>query len=496
MKTRFSNDELKELDSLKALAIDGISDGVMICAINSDGPIIIYVNNAWQKITGYEATEVIGTKPKFLAKNDLDQPGLRDLRQAIYEQQPVTVTLRNYRKDGALFWSSLSVSPFFNQDNQLTHYFGLVRDCTAEKLAEDQLMATLRRMDTLGSLSTEGLLTFDSTGYVSYVNDAFLEFTGLSKPSVMSCNIVTFDQLFARTCCNNQSTPGLSECINDIREEQCETREIEIQHPIKRILERRIRKSEYDTMLAIYYVDITKTREIEDLKSEFMATAAHELRTPMASILGFSELLLLREFNAVDCREMLGIICTQSKRVNDLLNELLDLAKIESRKGMDFSFEVTDLRLAVEQVTRSYYANGVDLLIELPSEPHWVSIDQPKIIQALNNLISNAIKFSSPGAPVRISMTTLNCGSTNTVMLNVFDTGIGMTQEQLSHLGERFYRADNSGKILGTGLGVALVMEIAKIHKGGLQVKSEPNRGSCFSLILPLAIPDVADVTK
>jgi signal transduction histidine kinase len=249
-------------------------------------------------------------------------------------------------------------------------------------------------------------------------------------------------------------------------------------------------------MLAIYYVDITKTREIEDLKSEFMATAAHELRTPMASILGFSELLLLREFNAVDCREMLGIICTQSKRVNDLLNELLDLAKIESRKGMDFSFEVTDLRLAVEQVTRSYYANGVDLLIELPSEPHWVSIDQPKIIQALNNLISNAIKFSSPGAPVRISMTTLNCGSTNTVMLNVFDTGIGMTQEQLSHLGERFYRADNSGKILGTGLGVALVMEIAKIHKGGLQVKSEPNRGSCFSLILPLAIPDVADVTK
>jgi signal transduction histidine kinase len=238
-------------------------------------------------------------------------------------------------------------------------------------------------------------------------------------------------------------------------------------------------------LLAVYYHDIPQKKEIELLKSEFMATAAHELRTPMSSILGFSELLLVHEFERTDQKEMLTIIAEQARRINGMLNELLDLEKIEARQGMDFDLKIHDLRQIVENVTDSFATSCSNFTLEFPTEPLLANIDQAKIIQALNNLISNAIKFSPKDAPIHIASTIKTCQIGSRISISIHDCGIGMTPDQVAHMGERFYRADTSGRVLGTGLGVALVMEIAKFHGGSLKIKSQLGAGSSFTLELP-----------
>jgi signal transduction histidine kinase len=223
------------------------------------------------------------------------------------------------------------------------------------------------------------------------------------------------------------------------------------------------------------------------MKTEFLSTAAHELRTPLASIHGFSELLLKRDFDAATRRDLLQTIHRQSTNLAGLVNELLDLARIEARADKDFRLEVQPLQPIVEATVRYLLVPDDPRPIGLKLAPvlPLVRVDAAKLEQALLNVLSNAYKYSPGGGGVELE-TFLGEGG-GEVGIAIRDRGIGMSAEEVGRVCERFFRADTSGAIPGTGLGMSLVKEIMEILGGRIVIDSHPGRGSTVTLWLPAA---------
>jgi signal transduction histidine kinase len=238
----------------------------------------------------------------------------------------------------------------------------------------------------------------------------------------------------------------------------------------------------------LYFRDITQQTELDQIKSEFLSTAAHELRTPMASILGFSEVLLKTQVDESTSGEFLGIIYEQSNNMARILDELLDLARMEARRGKDFKLARIDLGALIADVVRSYkYPPGRPTAdVDLPASSLTVTADAGKLRQALLNVLSNAYKYSPDGGPVLVSANSVEHQGCLMACIKIADRGLGMTEEQVRHVCERFYRADKSGKLPGSGLGMSIVKEIVELHGGTLSIASVLGQGSTISLFVPM----------
>jgi signal transduction histidine kinase len=179
-----------------------------------------------------------------------------------------------------------------------------------------------------------------------------------------------------------------------------------------------------------------------------------------------------------------------------IINELLDLARIEARRGKDFTIERVDVGELLRDVVGGFKTPGGRPSPTEPSSdgPLWVSADRKKLIQAVSNVISNAYKYSPDGGAVGIDLATLpgNDDLPSRIGIRITDYGIGMTPEQLTHVCERFYRADTSGKIPGTGLGMSIVKEIVELHGGDLEITSKVGAGTTVMLWLPTSTVESA----
>jgi signal transduction histidine kinase len=259
---------------------------------------------------------------------------------------------------------------------------------------------------------------------------------------------------------------------------------IELSGTEQRILGVRLRVSDAEAVSQILYLrDVTHETEVDRMKSEFLSHAAHELRTPMASIYGFSELLLEMDFDEATRRDLLETIHRQTQWLVDIINELLDLARIEARQGKDFTIEDIDLKALVQSaiddlpLDRNRWPLDSDLEVAIGP----VKADPAKLKQALVNVLGNAQKYSPLGGRIRVAIVA-KPGSTGVA---ISDQGIGMTGDQIKRIGERFWRADTSGKIPGTGLGMTIVKEILQFHGGHVDVRSQFGVGTTITLWLP-----------
>ena len=263
-------------------------------------------------------------------------------------------------------------------------------------------------------------------------------------------------------------------------------RVIELKAPASRVLEISLRTSATGGVSQVLHVrDITHESDVDRMKSEFLATAAHEMRTPMASIHGFSELLLHADYPPAERREMLEIIHRQSGLMAAIINELLDLVRIEERRGKDFRLEAIDAGELVREALASFRLppGRQAPQIEAPAQPCRLRGDRKKLLQVLNNVLANAYKYSPAGGAVTIALG-IESGQ---VALRISDCGIGMSADEAARVFERFYRADASGKIPGTGLGMSIVREIVELHGGSVSLSSTPGAGTTVSVFLPQA---------
>ncbi len=480
-------------------ALQASSNGIVISDMTQPGHPIVYANDAFTRITGYELAEVIGSNCRFLQGDETAQPELDTLREALETETDCQVVLRNFRKDGTMFWNELSMAPVRDpQTGRVTHYVGVQNDVTDKRDAEARMFEWFVRLDTIFTLSPDGFVSFDAAGRLAFANPAFERMVGLNVGELEGMSIEAFDACLRERCDPAQLFPALSDCMADC--DQCDDRancarshgrnQLTLLQPTHRVLSRSIRQAGSDAASrVIYFRDITRETEVDRMKSEFLSTAAHELRTPMASIMGFSELLLNRKYDEVRTRDLLETINRQSTRLTNLLNELLDLARIEARAGKDFKVDRIGLDSIVRETLKALMMPGdrrqvvVTRLDPMP----WVDVDAAKIQQALTNILSNAYKYSPEGGEIALRVLLEGEGNGRRVGMEVTDRGIGMTREQTARAFERFFRADTSGNIPGTGLGLSLVKEIIELHGGSVTLESRHGEGTRITLWLPVA---------
>ncbi len=233
--------------------------------------------------------------------------------------------------------------------------------------------------------------------------------------------------------------------------------------------------------------DITLERRMNEAKTEFVRHVAHELRTPLTSIGAYSEMLL--DGDASDTatqREYLTIINSEADRLTRMINELLDIARIESGRR-ELRPSPLDLRPHLERLKAILDSQtgkaGHSLLIEIPAGEFPILADPDLLDQALLNLAGNAIKYSPDGGEVRVKAE----NSGDDVLVRVSDQGIGISTEDQKRLFQKFFRVrtDRTKEIVGTGLGLATVKSIMDAHGGRIEVSSEAGKGSTFTLSFP-----------
>ena len=374
----------------------------------------------------------------------------------------------------------------------ISRYLGLLRrDAQARKAAQAQIQERTEQLNAVFEISPDGFVSFDQNFCVKFVNPAFRQMTGLGSAALEGMDENDFSAWLASLCDPASRFTGLRALRGTVQDKVAPAQEtIELKDLGHRILQVQLRLSESGTVSQILYVrDITHETEVEALKSEFLATAAHELRTPMASIYGFSEVLLTLGADAESQKEFLGIIHKQSRLMVDILNELLDLARIEARRGKDFKFTELTLQDLLADLIRAFQCppGRAPPELEAPKQSIILLADSGKLRQALLNVLSNAYKYSPDGGAVHILVELQQTSDqTQRVAIHISDHGMGMTADQSSKVFTRFYRADTSGRVPGTGLGMSITKEIVEHHKGSISVISAPGEGTQVSIFLPV----------
>jgi PAS domain S-box-containing protein len=232
--------------------------------------------------------------------------------------------------------------------------------------------------------------------------------------------------------------------------------------------------------------DVSHLKKLERMKDEFLSTAAHELRNPITSILGFSELLLTRADLLEEERErFLHYINEHASHLKKLVGDLLDISRIDSGAGIITRAEPLSLSALLEQEMQAWQAANPKHTYHLQADDHCPKVyaDHDRVLQVIRNLLSNATKYSPSGGTITLCASPVG----GYLEITVADEGIGMTDEELTHLFEKFWRADASSTAIGgTGLGLVIVRHIVEQHGGHIWIDSVKGKGTTVHFTLPL----------
>lgn len=413
------------------------------------------------------------------------------------------------RSDGREFVAEISLSR--THWNQSTFVLLHARDITARREIEEQLkdyrlnlerQVELRtgelhqrtaQLNTIFEMSPDGLISFDSQYRVVSANAAAYRLLGIAEGVLLQLHEDELSKLINARGAPGVPFPGVASirAMGSVDASSSGHRsQFELTPLPNRVLEATLCQSAYPGVSQILYLrDVTTEREVDRMKNEFLATAAHELRTPMASVYGFSELLLDRSLDEQSRLEMIQIVHVQARLVKSIVDELLDLARIDARRGKDFKREATSLQGLVNRCISMFQPPETRDSPRFEGhfeEDFLVDVDEQRIAQAMLNVLSNAYKYSPDGGTVEVSLLPGRSERQNFVGIAIKDYGIGMTQTQLARVCERFYRADFSGTIPGTGLGMSIVKEVVELHGGSIELESQFGAGTLVTLWLPV----------
>lgn len=494
---------LAEAQMRWSLAMRGANDGVWDWNLQTDK---VYFSDRWKTMLGYEIDEIKDLPDEWKSRvHPEDYQRSIELLEAHLrgETEFYNNEHRLRCKDGSYKWILARGKAFIDEHGKPIRITGSHTDISDKKMADAIIMDRTQQLDEIFALSPDGFVSFDQHGQFKYANPAFLQLTGLEAGKLKGLKEAEFSLLLADQCKPDGRFIGIAALRgrlaatempqhNEAGSNKINGQIVELAGPGNRLLEISLKMSRSETVSEILYVrDVTHEVEVSRIKSEFLSTAAHELRTPMSSIYGYSELLLARPFNADQQREFHEIIHKQAALVSEILNELLDLQRIESRRGKDFVLIKLDLAELIKETVAMYKipAGRTAPKILLPNASAHIRADRSKMIQVINNVLSNAYKYSPAGGDVEIEVVAeASPEKAELIGIRIADHGIGMTTEQLARVCERFYRADTSGLLPGTGLGMSIVKEIVELHHGYVDLSSQYGVGTTVTLWLPLEV--------
>ena len=481
------------------------NDAVLITEaepIAQPGPRILYVNEAFTRITGYSLEEVLGKTPRILQGAKTDRAALNKVRAALSLWQPVSAELINYRKDGSEFWVEISIVPVANKDGWYTHWISVQRDISERKQAEQALRQSEERFLSLIENALDIVTILEADGTVQYESPSVEKVLGYQSPDLAGKNL--FEYIHPDDVDNTRHT-----FINTIHNPDTAL-SIEFRRRHKdgswRIFEAISQKFiDYTetTRIVVNSRDITERKRLDEirlalereqelsaLKIRFFSMASHEFRTPLSTILASAQILENCQPEGLTGEKIarnLNRIQSSVKHMTQLLNDILTINRAETGK-LEFTPKLLDLEKfcqnLVEEIQLST-GSQYTITFRYQGQCNQAYLDEKLLRSILANLVSNAIKYSPPGSNVEF---VLKCEQ-GKAMLCIQDGGIGILPADLKQLFEPFHRGKNVRNIPGTGLGLVVVQKCVDLHGGSIKVDSEVGVGTTVIVHLPLTQP-------
>lgn len=465
------------------------------------------VNHSLCRLVGYDEAELLALSFQDITHPDDLDADLNQVRRMLDgEIETYQMEKRYFRKDGQVVWILLNVSLVHDAAGAPLYFISQIQDITERKQTEVTLRETYAELNrVLGAVSDclySGEYRADGTYFYRYVSPVAHQILGQPAEVFVANPDAWLDIL------HPDDLPVVLRTIEQIHAGGTEEVSLEVRvfwpdGSIHWVLDRNKVTYRPDGTIWLDGVltDITTRKAAEEtlrqakeaaeeanrLKSEFLSTMSHELRTPMNGIIGYAHLLLdgfdgeLTSEQAAD----VGQIAASADHLLQLINDVLDLAKIEAGR-IDLALEEVDLAsIAVkvgDELRAQAIAKGIDLTVTTPTAPAVARADPIRVRQVLLNLVGNAVKFTEVGR-VAISVRCTN----GWAEIDVADTGIGIVPTALPHIFDEFRQADGSTtrRFGGTGLGLAIARKLARLHGGDVTAVSEPGAGSLFTLSLP-----------
>ena len=375
----------------------------------------------------------------------------------------------------------MRVLPYRTAEDHINGVVITFIDITSRKQAEEALRQSKERMEKAFSIETVGIIYFKTSGEITGANDAFLQMSGFSREDV-NIGRLRWDEMTAEEFLP-MSRRKVEEYITTSRISPYEKQYIRKDGTRWWALISATRISEEEGVEFI--IDITAQKLLEQQKEGFIAIASHELKTPVTSIKVYGEVLLerLEKTNDNENVELVKKLNTQVDRLNNLIVDLLDTTNIvEGHLTLkQQEFDINDLiKEQVEEVKR--LSNDHSIIVKL-DKPKQINADRERIGQVLTNLLSNAVKYSPPGSEVTISTKSMKNG----IKVSVQDNGIGIPENMLNSVFNRFFRISNPQiqTYPGMGLGLYISAGIIERHGGIISVESTEGEGSNFYFTLP-----------
>lgn len=328
-------------------------------------------------------------------------------------------------------------------------------------------------LETIVGHLEEGMILLDKSCRVITANRAALHLLDVKETEVAGTELLMLSRNLA-----------LADAVQEALTGKSATRKTELHGRTIQIQAAAVGKEDEMSGVAVVLFDITQSEQAEQRRREFTANVSHELKTPLQSISGYSELLMRGMAKKEDIQPFAQRIYGETQRLIQLVEDIINLSRLDEGNG--YQWKTVDLYQIASEVTGSleHFAGEKDVVLCLEGE-HVQLRGVPELLRGIvYNLTDNAIKYNKPGGNVTVSVTRQD----ESVVLAVRDTGIGIPEEDRDRIFERFYRVDKSRskEVGGTGLGLSIVKHAVLLHKASIDVASQPEAGTCIQVRFPL----------
>ncbi len=496
-------------------AIDSVVNGIVITDPNQPDNPITFANAGFLKMTGYSKDEVLGRNCRFLQGTDSDPVVVDQLSAGLQQGEPISLLIQNYRKQGEHFWNDLYITPVKSDSGEISHFVGVQNDVSQLVIARERARENETAMQLLLDSTAEGIFGIDPAGHCTFCNRSAARMLGYVSPDELAgkqmhrlIHHTTADgEPCAEDRCAIQQTLQTGERTNVSDEVfwRADGRSIPVEYWC-----RPIRQNDEILGAVITFVDISErlktASQLEQAriqaeganvaKSQFLANMSHELRTPLAAIMGFTG-ILLEESPSEPTQKTLQAIHRNGEHLLTLLNDVLDLSKIEAgavqmhASSFDLMEHLRDLH-GMMQVRAHDMKRTLTFHFPEPL-PETVTTDPARLRQVLVNLIANGLKFS-PDGKVDVTVCRVRepdvCegDDADALRIAIEDNGIGIAADQLERLFQPFTQADDAivRRFGGTGLGLSISRRLIQSLGGKIEVESERGKGSTFTICVPV----------